>query len=155
MNNRLPANKGFSLIELLVFVTIFSLFFVVAVSIMAVSLNNLRMNEHKVVATRYAEELLEWMKGQKEENWNGFYARGSSGGSTYCFNNNALNWTVTGNCSSFNGVAGAPYAAKIYKREARITQASTFQMNVVITVSWMEGSKLVSVPLNSTLTLGQ
>lgn len=149
------SNRGFSLIELLVFVSIFSLFFVIAISVMTVSLKNLKTNEHRIVATRYAEELLEWMKGEKEQDWNAFYARASGGGSAYCFNGIDPNWTVTSPCAEFNGITGSTYPSKIYKRDAVLTQASTFQVDVTITVSWMEGTRLVTVPLNSSLTLGQ
>ena len=55
--NPRPKN-GFSLIEVLVFITIMSLVFVTAASVVAISLGNLKINEHKLVATRYGERLI-------------------------------------------------------------------------------------------------
>ena len=74
--------KSFTLIEVLIFVTILSLFFVVASAVTITSLQNLKVQEHKILATRYAEELLEWLRGEKEVDWNKFINyRGN-----YCFN---------------------------------------------------------------------
>jgi prepilin-type N-terminal cleavage/methylation domain len=57
--------KSFTLIEVLIFVTILSLFFVAAAAVTIVSLRNLKVQEHKILATRYAEELLELAKREK------------------------------------------------------------------------------------------
>ncbi len=144
-------NNGFSLVEVLVFVTILSIFFVVAATITTASLRNMKINEHKILATRYGEELLEWLRGEKEADWNNFVNRSSINGTTYCFPNSPINnWpTTTGNCSSFNGLNPS-----IYKRELTLSTATGGnQVNIFINVSWQEGSDTYSVPINTVFTI--
>lgn len=144
-------NTGFSLVEVLVFITILSIFFVAAAAITTASLRNMKINEHKILATRYGEELLEWLRGEKEADWNNFVNRSSINGTTYCFSNTPINnWpTTTGSCSSFNGLN-----PPIYKRELSLTTApGGNQVNVSINVSWQEMGNTYSVPINTVFTV--
>lgn len=89
--------EGFSLIEVLIFVTIFSLFFIIAIASLTSSLRDMKINEHKILAVKYAEELIEWIKAEKEIDWNQFISQRMN---KYCFNNQLSdNWPTIGECA--------------------------------------------------------
>ena len=120
---------GFTLIEVLVFVTVLSLFFISAVTITTFSLRNLKIQEHKIIATRYAEESSEWVKQEKEDDWQVF---ASHNGTNYCLN--SLSWT-NGLCSTYS--LGTP---GFFKRDLilSISGNPTDKITTVLTVSWLE-----------------
>ncbi|MDO8610000.1 MAG: hypothetical protein Q7R95_05595, partial [bacterium] len=109
------------------------------------SLHNMKYNEHKIIATRYAEELTNFIKNEKDINWMIFTTHGDSSGINYCFNNNSsLAWTDNTNC-------GSSFALNsMYKRFATITTNGTpvSSVDVVVDVSWRE-TTIRSVKINS------
>lgn len=112
--------QAFSLIEVLIFVTILALFFVVAAAVTTAVLRDIGINTKRVVAAHRSEELLEWLKYQKDLNWDDFYTKTSSGGSTtYCF----VFWSnIQWPASSGSCVLGPNDAPE--KREATLTQVA-------------------------------
>lgn len=114
------SNKNsFSLVEVLVFVTIISVFFVMVVSSTIVAIRNMKYNEHKIIATHYAQELAEWLRAQKTIDWGGdicdiskgcvpssFTAYATARGTpptttTYCFAEPISGWgSLSTTCSS-------------------------------------------------------
>lgn len=140
--------SGFSLVEILVFILILGLFFVVVIAITAVSLRNMKINEHKILATRYAEELLEWLRGQKEIDWNNFVNNYSN--NTYCFPNSPITgWSSPDNCSTYTGLN-----PPIYKRELTLsTSGRGTQVNASITVSWQELGNTYQVSINTVFSI--
>lgn len=153
--------QGFSFIEILVFVTIISFLFIALTATVTSSLRRMQVAEHRLYALHYAEELLEWIRSEKETNWATFVSRDTSGsGTIYCFNS-SLNfltpvWPADNvQCTNYTGVAGGPQTVpKIFKRYAVITRENlpTTQINIQIVVEWQDGNQFYSVPLNSVLT---
>jgi len=135
---------GFTLIEVLVFVTVLSLFFISAVTITTFSLRNLKIQEHKIIATRYAEESSEWVKQEKEDDWQVF---ASHNGTNYCLN--SLSWT-NGLCSTYS--LGTP---GFFKRDLilSISGNPTDKITTVLTVSWLEKGVNQNVILKSVYNL--
>lgn len=162
--------KGFSLIEVLVFVTIFSLFFITAAAVVTVSLKNMQVNEHKILGTHYANELLEWLRSKKEIDWDHFSSTmTTAAGSNYCFNSaleiNAsfptptMGWTTavpypTPPCGSSVGLNPA-----IYQREVTLVRdptecgASICKVKVQINVKWQESGNNYNVPINTVFSI--
>lgn len=146
--------KSFSLIEVLIFISILSLFFATAAAVVTISLRNMKINEHKILATRYAEELLEWLRGEKEEDWTMFVSLRTDAAETrtYCFNSQLTsNWPAVSNCQSYYGISGINPV--IYKRSASLKRNGENQVDVLITVDWQEAGVNYSVPIKSTFTL--
>lgn len=131
--------RGFSIVEIMVFITILNLVFVAAVSLVISSLYRMRINIHQARAVYYAEELKEWLNGEREADWAGLQ---SQAGNTFCVNNQlTLNATfsnfTTGACP-FSGIgANNP---RIFRRQLTLTQASPTQITAVIQVSWNESA---------------
>ena len=87
-----PIKKAFSLIEVLVFVTILSMVLIVSAVIITVSMrqNTLRLNMLK--ANHYNEQLIEWIRSEKESNWGTFLTHADK---TYCFVSDDISWPFT------------------------------------------------------------
>lgn len=130
-------SKGFSLIEVLIFVSILELFFITAIAVTSASLRNMKINEHKIIAQKIGEELVEWLTTEKEVDWEAFQAHSG----IYCFNNQLQNtWELTtapnASCEDYNGITGS--APQIYKRELVIDSPSIDRTNITVSVSWLE-----------------
>lgn len=140
--------RAFSLIEVLIFASILSLFFVAAAAIMTVSLRNMKFNEHKILATRYGEELLEWLRGEKEDDWKVFFNKALPNTKNYCFNTSPIPdvWPAEGLCDTNN------YSLVTFlKRETLLSVSATDekQLTANITVQWKELGNTHSVTLKS------
>jgi len=139
--------KSFSLVEVLVFTAVLGLFFVAAISITTFNLKNMKIQEHKILATRYAQEGIEWVKQEKEDDWSIFITRGSDGGTTYCLNT-SLSWDSSSPCGSYD-------LSTIYKRELVITNSGSpvNQVEVSVTVYWQDMGTDLSVPIKTVFKL--
>lgn len=138
------------MIEVLVFVTILALFFISAAAVVTASLRNMKINEHKIIASHYAEELLEWFRGEKETDWNNFVTSQITNfdeDDPYCFNDQEISWLSVSFCQN-------TFLDSLYKRKAWFekNEAKT-QVNVSINITWQELGQTFSVPLKSTFSI--
>jgi len=145
----LSVTEGFSLIEVLVFVSILSLFLVIAVSVVTISMsqNTLRINTLK--ANHYNEQLLEWIQIENEIDWETITEKGSSGdGVTYCFTNEVSTWPASGSCSLYE-------LAGVYKRYATLktTGDPVSQVEVTVTTEWQEAGNTHSTQLHTVFSV--
>lgn len=133
--------KGFSLIEVLVFVTILSLFFVAAMAVTTYSLRMMKSNQYKILGSHYAEEGIEWIRGQKEDDWSALVAKETAlGPSTYCIS--TLDFATSGECGE-NYTLGTP---PIFQREVVLENipdsSNPDQINATVIVSWIGGPEI-------------
>ncbi|MGB9883479.1 MAG: type IV pilus modification PilV family protein [Microgenomates group bacterium] len=126
----LTKNKAFSLIEVLVFVSILMVFFVSALSVVAFSLKNLKSSEYKILASYYAQQAVEWLNAEKWTDWNNFFSKSNH---NYCIN--TLSWNSIGNCDSNFGIPA------IFKRELSLTTINNNQIEAQINVYWFDINK--------------
>jgi hypothetical protein len=120
----------------------------------------------KIYATRYAEELAEWLRIQKEQDWAAFYTKAGGGGASvvYCVNgsidlNSTLDAALTlvnaSNCN-YDGITSASGTTrpKIFRRTVTFTTSSNqLPVQAAILVEWQEGpNQIFSVPINTTYT---
>lgn len=126
--------KGFSLVEVLVFVSALTVALVALIGSVTYSSLVLSDARHKLFATRYNEELAEWLKFQRQYyQYQTIAQKSSVQGSSYCFNTNDLQWpTNLGYCT-----ANDFSLDNFYKRELtlRLDEAAG-QINVEITTSY-------------------
>ena len=144
--------KAFSLIEVLVFITILSLFFVAAMTVTTFSLRNMKASEYKILAAHLAEEGMEWVKSEKEADWSQFTIHGSLSGTTYCLN--SLDWDTPNpdGCKESYDL-GKP---AIFKRELKVdnqTGNPITATDIELTVSWTDGTTVFNVPVKTVLTV--
>jgi len=139
--------KAFTLIETLIFVTILSVFFVIAAAVSVSSIRDMKYNEAKIIATRYGEGMNEWLRMEKELDGKNFSAQS---GQTYCFNDPltiSTVWPSAGQCTDYSLVGK-------YKREVVLTTNSD-NIEAEITVSWREFEETKKVVIKTIFTLWQ
>lgn len=149
MNNKKSLANGFSLIEVLIFTVVLGLFFVAAMSITTFNLKSMKIQEHKILATRFAEDGIEWVTQEKEDDWSIFITRGSTDGKIYCLNN--LNWNTFVSCGEIYAL-GTP---GFFKRELLITNSGSpvNQVDVTVTVYWQDMGTVLSVSTKAVFKL--
>src|SRR3990167_6886792 len=74
-SNSLNLNKAFTLIEIMIFVSLLSMVLIVAVGYVTRLLMNMKVGEHKIYATFYVEEVSEWLISERYADWDGFQSR--------------------------------------------------------------------------------
>lgn len=144
-------NRGFTLIEILIFTAIVSVFFVVAAAVSAFSLGVMRNNENRVYATHYAEEAIEWLRNDKETTgWSTFSTRTG----TWCLNSTLTNLASAQNSACPVSGASAYLLGSVdygrhFNREAVLTSVAG-NISANVTVSWKDvGGNTLSVPVNT------
>jgi len=126
-------HTGFTLIEVVVFLVVFSVALITIVSTVTYSSVLIEDSKHKVIGTRFGEELLEWVKFQKD--LLGYEAVRAkvptlSNAATFCFNTlNLQTWPSVGACSGYN-------LKNFYKRELTLTKVSADELVATIVLSW-------------------
>lgn len=145
--------NSFSLIEVLIFISILSIFLVTSASIVTVSMHQNSQRINKLKATHYNSQLLEWLRSEKELDWNGLVARAAPN-SFYCFCTDSLGWTVA--VSNKADCCPTPLS-NIFKRYITLTSnvysptgfTPSSQIDVRIVTEWQERNNSYSAPLNS------
>ncbi len=149
--NQSHTASGFTLVEILIFVTIISMLFVVSLSLATTTLLTTKSNENRTFATYHTDALKEWLLSEREANWTNVLAHASSTGTTYCFNapiDGATTWPAASTC------AGYDLDAK-YKREAVLviqSVGSSSQVVATVQTSWRDGSNTSTTKLKTLLT---
>lgn len=141
-------NEGFSLLEVLIFVTILSLVFIGAVAVGTVSIRNSKNAEYKILATRYAEELMDWLHGQQQADWIIFTNKiNPPPVTTYCFEDEPIaDWPVSsGACTNTQLINS------LFQRQVTLTDNGG-SVNVDIQVSWDEGQNDYDVLVKGVLS---
>jgi type II secretory pathway pseudopilin PulG len=142
----LKTTKGFSLIEVLIFVTILSLFLITAAAIITATIRQNSLKVNMLKATHYNEELLEWIKSERDIDWNTFVSYGDSVGKTYCFTSEDISWSMA-SCSY--DLAG------MFKRYGIIKTIGSpvSQVEVTVYTEWQEGGNINSTNLHTIYTI--
>ncbi len=141
--------KSFTLVEVLIFVTIITLFFISAVAIVNLSLLNMKNSEYRILATHEAQQLKEWLDSERNEDWNEFTDNinfGSQTKVTRCFP--SLTWG--GNCDmKLNKIFTR--TVDFSKRETKGGEVTV--INALIKVSWPLGNNNYEVTVPTTFSL--
>lgn len=145
-----PSQKGQSLLEAIVAVSVIVMVLVALVSAITFALSNAQFARNKTQATKYAQEAIEWLRNQRDSNWALFYSQArSSPGAIYCLNT-LDSWPSMGNCT---GVIDDQF--DLFSREATLTytpSAPSDSITIHIRVFWREGSGQKEVVMDTFLT---
>lgn len=153
--------KSFSLIEVLIFISIISVFLVTSAAIITISMRQNSLQINKLKAVHYNDQLLEWISSQKEIDWNNFVAKATSlpSNNVYCFCNEDLSWTTAVIEANKADCCPTPLS-QVYKRYISLT-ASVYaptgftpssQVEVTINTDWQEGGNSYSTKLHTLFT---
>lgn len=152
--------SGFSLIEVIVFMTLVSIVLISAVGFTMRLVHAMSYNQHKLYATHYVQDLKEWLDGEREADWQTFQSYSSQAGRTYCANNalaitSTLASLSTGTCQ-FTGVG--TQGPRIFRRTLILTKdvpGTATRVTAVLEVSWMEDNVLQTETITTVYSLWQ
>ncbi len=139
--------SGFTIIEVLIFISIISLLFVSVSYIMTSTLRDATSNRHRILASYYSNSAKEWLSSERETDWQTFMSHASTSGTRYCFNTSTdINWPLPNACSN--------YDTQGYKRDILLTlNQDQTQVTVNIIVSWNDGPNFYKVTNDTIFSL--
>jgi len=151
--------QGFTLIEVVIFIAIASVIFIAIVSLSVGVVQQTQSSKHKLYASRYADELAQWLRVQKDLSWQDFYVASQQGSHNYCVNQHiALDLDLVTLLVPYdpdicvhNGIING-YGPSRFKRTVYFDEQTdnTKSVKATITVSWVErGSQVESVQLET------
>ena len=143
--------KSFSLIEVLIFVTILSLLLIASAAIVTVSMRQNTLKINMLRATHYNEQLLDGIREQKESDWSLFAT--FAGDNTYCFKEDDLSspfeiLNVT-DCPSTLGGMYRRYA--VFK--TTLSPQGPTQVDATVNTSWQDAGNNFITTLHTLFTI--
>lgn len=134
---------GQTLFELLVALGIAVLIITGIVLVITLAVRNATFSRNQAEATRYGQEALEWLRSERDQNWDNFFANSDK---TWCLT--SLSWPASAlPCSNSDTIPGT-----IFLREAQLSTLASDTVEVLIEVSWTDGSGTHLSRLDTTLT---
>ncbi|MFA6005033.1 MAG: hypothetical protein WC775_00925 [Patescibacteria group bacterium] len=141
-------NRAFTLIEVVVFVALFTVSIVLIFASVNYAGLGLKNAQYKIMASHASEELSEWLKYQNEsQGYPSILSRASVGGTTYCFNSTEIVWPAVGSCTTFS-------LNNFFRRELLLSRAAdNSELTATVTTSWnsvgfVRSSQIVSLLTN-------
>ncbi|HLC83619.1 MAG TPA: hypothetical protein VJI69_07300 [Bacteroidia bacterium] len=119
-------SSGQSLFEVIIALGITALVLVGVISLSTVSVRNSGFARNDAVATKYAQEGLEWLREQRDENWDNLLSRAS--GNKLCIKKEPVDWGSGGFCNIQEPFQRAVTLQKI--------GASNDQIRAIVEVQW-------------------
>lgn len=128
--------KGQSLFEVVFAVGMSALIITAVVVLAANALSNSTFSKNKALAGRFTQEAVEWLRSQRDENWDNFYTRTLT--TTWCLPD--VDWAEAkvGIC----GVADTILANSNFRREVNFTEIDASNIETKIKVYWEDGRGL-------------
>ncbi|MCX6704345.1 MAG: prepilin-type N-terminal cleavage/methylation domain-containing protein [Candidatus Woesebacteria bacterium] len=142
-NNNLQ--RGQSLFELVVAIAISALMVVAMVSLATNSIKNSNFAKNKALASTYAQQATEWLRGQRDSDIGIFIVNVTDNTvSKRCLNN--LTWTIAA-CASGSTITNTPFQRDVIFNITYdvINGVNKEILNADITVSWTDSGGLHKV----------
>ncbi len=131
--------KGQSLFEIIVAISLIALIITSIVSITSIALKNNVHARNQSLAVDYTQEAYEHLRSIKNENWDAFYPYSSDDpGTTWCMNTLENPLTNSGDCDDVETIDNK---GTQFTREATLVRNSINSISVNIEVSWSESGK--------------
>ena len=127
--------KGQSLYEVVIAFFMMSVIIVGVVILATNSITNSSFSKNKTLASRYAQEATEWLRGQRDAGMDEFIAKIIPPVETYTYCLDTLSWSNTGTCSNSEFITGST----IFKREVVLRKIIYSGKNIIevdISVIW-------------------
>lgn len=130
LNKTTNSNFGQSLFEVVLAVAVIALIVISIVAASTSSIRNASFARNKALATRFAQEAVEWLRGQRDANWVIFQQNATSS-STYCLD--FLAWGNVGNCGTTEQIPGT-----ILARQVVFSGVLPASVSAAVNVSWSD-----------------
>jgi Tfp pilus assembly protein PilV len=119
--------QGQSLFEVLIALAVSALIIISLVSLVNNAIQNAAFSKNKSLASTYAQEATEWLRGQRDSDINTFQTNVAT--SVWCLQD--LSWTKSGACATGDEIASTPFM-----REVTFSGTTVVEANIVI--SWKD-----------------
>lgn len=145
-------DSGQSLLEVVVGIAIATIVLAALLSAITFSLANAQYARNKALATKYAQESVEWLREKRAGSWYSLSSKAPPSGPTYCVNTYPANIGAL-NPGACAGTINDDY--DVFRRTIKLTGNNVDRVEVESVVSWNQGNRVSEVKLNTTLTLWQ
>ncbi len=140
-------NKGQSLFEVVLALALSTLIIVALVSLVSNSIRNSSYSRNKTYATRYTQEATEWLRGERDGDWDVF-----STNFLFCPTPphvQCLDTLAWGKCD----ICGdTEFVDNIFKREVSFSDIETNSVTVEVATYWTDSQGIHEVRSNTILT---
>ncbi len=141
-------NKGQSLFEVILALAMTTLILVALVALVTNSIRNSSYSRNKTYATRYSQEAAEWLRGERDADWDAFSDNVVLACPilpyTQCLD--TLAWGNCGVCS------GTEFIENIFKREVSFSDIAADSITVEIKTFWTDSQGIHEVRSSTILT---
>lgn len=152
---------GQSLFEVVIALAVISLLLVGLINVTTISVRNSSFSRNNTLANRYAQEAVEWFRGERDFNWVTFLAHATASNAhanTYCLD--SLGWSDTGACVN-EPIPTTPFTRQalfacytnngtVFVPACNVGNIDTVE--ITVTVSWSDGQGAHNVTLPVQLT---
>lgn len=137
--------KGQSLFEVVLALAVAALIIIAIVALATISIRNASFSRDQSLTTRYAQEAIEWLRGQRDEDWDAFATRALT--PLWCLK--SLSWTDVkiGECGSSDFISDT-----IFKREISFTILDASNIDTAVKVYWEDAQGLHETKTVTTFT---
>ena len=125
-------SSGQSLFEVVLALAISTIILVAVISLVTVAIRNSSFSKNKTLAGRHAQEVMEWLRGERDESWDDFSNNAAI--SVWCMK--TPSWDSVGQCPATGFIPGT-----IFKREVAFTDINPANIESKVRVYWEEAGK--------------
>ena len=120
---------GQSLFEVILALAVIMMILLTLVSLSTLSIKNTNLSQDKALSTRLTQEMTEWLRSERDNDWDNFAARAAN--PVWCMPE--LNWTTAriGACTDSGVVPQTQF-----KREVHFVSATGTAIEVEVVVYW-------------------
>jgi Tfp pilus assembly protein PilV len=103
-------NKGQSFFEVIMAMAIITIVLIALVGLASISIKNATFTKSKTQATRFSQEAIEWLRGERDAAWTAF--TGHTAIATWCLST-SLSWTDPGSCGASDVIADTTFQRSV------------------------------------------
>lgn len=140
-------NKGASLLEIVIAIGLVGVILMSLVALSTKTVSNSTISREKNQATRYTQELIEWVRQQRDDSWSGLNSRITTN-TTWCMT--AINWDNPGACTESKVIPGTPF-----RRQAEFNRLNANTIELTVVTQWVDSGNLHESRASTILTKWQ
>jgi len=142
---RQSLESGQSLFEVVVAVGVFALIIAAIVGLATSSIRNTTFSRNNALATRYSQEAVEWLRTQRDTDWESFHTNASAVPPTYCLKD--LSWADIDDCDPQDAIAETTLF-----RQVDFSDVTDTSVTATITTSWTDSQGTHQVEISTEFT---
>ncbi|MFC1625462.1 hypothetical protein ACFL1Q_00265 [Patescibacteria group bacterium] len=122
-----------------------TLIIVALVALTAVSIRNATYSKNKTLASRYNQEAVEWLRGERDKDFDTFV--GNATNIVWCISE--LNWESNTRCSSSQKIESTPFVREV---EFSVDTAEKTIIEANVSVAWEDSQGMHDVRSSTNFT---